>query len=480
MLTVRGPAERGANMLEYVGITIVVAGVVVALALTLQPGDIGSAMRSAVCQVTDSDNPACAGGTASPGPQPTLSPTDPPTGDPTAPPTGDPTAPPTGDPNDPSDPGEDTGGPPDDYTTAEDEANTANDDLAEAEEEWGNLDEELLDLVAELVGWNSAKDCFTKGDIGACLETLLTAIPWGKLFKAAKMVPKIWKLFRRWQKLYEKVSSARKAKKLKDSKLKDAATACLSSFVPGTRVVLANGERVPIEDVRIGDRVLAGDPRTGSVSARPVTALISHGGATELVDVRVDLDGRPGGAARTVTATARHPFWVPALSRWQEAGALRAGDRLTLPFGRAAEVAGVRAYRRSQTVHNLTVAGAHTFYVMAGDNPVLVHNAPTSCPTPKITDHGLNHSFGRHAEQWFGRGVKDADKAAWKSLLERGLKSNKIVPWKTGSQATHLRLSRVDGKYFAVQTHPTTGDVVTAFVPNQKQLNQILGMLKNQ
>ncbi|MQA94585.1 MAG: hypothetical protein GEV11_07985 [Streptosporangiales bacterium] len=165
----------------------------------------------------------------------------------------------------------------------------------------GNLDKELLDLIADLVGWTSAKDCFTKGDIAACIETLLTAIPWGKLFKAAKLIPKIWKLFNRWRKLSEKLSKARRARKKADDALEHAAETCQlppgNSFTPGTPVLLADGTTRPIGSIRAGDRVLATDPVTGLTQPRAVTDLIVGYGVKRLVDVAV----RPSPAGCTTT-----------------------------------------------------------------------------------------------------------------------------------------------------------------------------------
>lgn len=42
-----------------------------------------------------------------------------------------------------------------------------------------------------------------------------------------------------------------------------------NSFVPGTRVLMAGHQTKPIEDVRIGDRVIATDPQTGRTERRP-------------------------------------------------------------------------------------------------------------------------------------------------------------------------------------------------------------------
>ncbi len=81
-------------------------------------------------------------------------------------------------------------------------------------------------------------------------------------------------------------------------------------------------------------------------------------------------DGEQG----TVVATAGHPFWVPETSEWVDAGELEPGQWLRTSAGTLVQVSAVEHERRQQTVHNLTVAGDHTYYVAAGPDDVLVHN----------------------------------------------------------------------------------------------------------
>src|SRR5690606_27755534 len=71
-----------------------------------------------------------------------------------------------------------------------------------------------------------------------------------------------------------------------------AADGC-NSFAPGTLVLLADGTRKAIEDVEVGDEVLAADEETGEpTEGRPVTALIRGEGDKLLVTLTVtDADG---------------------------------------------------------------------------------------------------------------------------------------------------------------------------------------------
>lgn len=159
---------------------------------------------------------------------------------------------------------------------------------------------------------------------------------------------------------------------------------CGSSFDPATHVLMADGSTKPIEDVEIGDVVLATDPVTGVTEPKVVTGTITGGGKKILVDLTVDVDGSRGKKTATLTATVNHPFWNADERRWIQAGDLRPGADVRGPAGQAVDVVGVRRHNRTQTVHNLTIADLHTYYVIAGDLALLVHN--DRCPKGKLSD----------------------------------------------------------------------------------------------
>jgi hypothetical protein len=149
---------------------------------------------------------------------------------------------------------------------------------------------------------------------------------------------------------------------------------CGNSFLPGTPVLLADGRRKPIEEIRPGDRVLATDPVRGVTAGKAVTALIAGAGVKQLVDVTVDTDGGGGSATGTFTATENHRVWVPELRAWVGAGSLEAGQWLRTSAGTWVQVSAVAKRAAETKVHNLTVADFHSYYVVAGGTPVLVHN----------------------------------------------------------------------------------------------------------
>jgi hypothetical protein len=145
--------------------------------------------------------------------------------------------------------------------------------------------------------------------------------------------------------------------------------------VPGTPVLLADGTYKPIEQVKIGDRVLATDPTGNLTRGRPVIALIPGDGLKKLVRITVDTDGDRGNATGTVTATDEHPFWEARTGRWTDAEDLDRGNLLRTPDGRLLDVVDVQEWTQRQQVHNLTVDGLHTYYVNVGGQDVLTHNA---------------------------------------------------------------------------------------------------------
>ncbi|GEB54429.1 hypothetical protein GCM10017674_13410 [Streptomyces gardneri] len=148
-----------------------------------------------------------------------------------------------------------------------------------------------------------------------------------------------------------------------------------NSFVPGTKVLMADGSTKPIEKVKAGDKVKATDPKTGETRIETVTAEITGQGLKNLVDVTVDVDGAAGSKTARVTATDGHPFWVPELGRWIDATDLKSGEWLQTSTGTYVQVTAVQRWTgQGATVHNLTVSDVHTYYVVAGSAPLLVHN----------------------------------------------------------------------------------------------------------
>ncbi|MEU9184121.1 RICIN domain-containing protein [Streptomyces sp. NPDC048484] len=145
-------------------------------------------------------------------------------------------------------------------------------------------------------------------------------------------------------------------------------TACKVNSFPGTtQVLMADGSRRPISQVGVGDLVKTTDPASGRLRARQVTDTFKHD-TQRLVDITVAGGGK-------LASTAGHKFYVVD-GGWTLVSDLRVGDRLRTPDGSVHAVTALhdRSGLAPRTVYDLTVADLHTFFVLAGATPILVHN----------------------------------------------------------------------------------------------------------
>jgi len=251
----------------------------------------------------------------------------------------------------------------------------------------------VLNGGMELLGVNDVIDCVTDPALGKCTLAVAGVLPIGKvklIKKAADGVEDV-------------VEGSRVAK---------AAEKCLQCFLAGTKVLMADGSTKNIESVKEGDRVLATDPVSGITGARTVTDLIitEHDKRFNTLTVRT----RRG--IERLTATNEHPFWSPSSKGWVAAGDLRAGATLRTVDGTSVVVEANRSFEKTARTYNLTVGGLHTYYVLAGKTPVLVHNASCNVAEARRLQAKLaaeelagadGHAFQKHVvEQGEFPGIK--------------------------------------------------------------------------
>jgi RHS repeat-associated protein len=146
---------------------------------------------------------------------------------------------------------------------------------------------------------------------------------------------------------------------------------CGQSFSPETRVVMADGKRVPIAKLKRGQRVLASDPATGRTRARTVQAVMVNRDHD-----RYDLTVKTGtGKTAVVHTTAGHPIYSDTAKSWVKAGDLAAGTRLrALGTGVATLVSARPPTDPTGDMWDLTVEVDHDFFIETGDSAALVHN----------------------------------------------------------------------------------------------------------
>lgn len=147
-----------------------------------------------------------------------------------------------------------------------------------------------------------------------------------------------------------------------------------SCLAAGTLVWTESGP-VPVQDVRVGDRVFACDPETGCLDLKPVIKTTVRPKASLS---RIQAGGE------TIKATAGHVFWVSGLG-WKKTMDIQPERRLHTLQG-TVDVESIEP-AEEEPVFNLVVADFHTYFV--GQSKILTHDITirqsTTCVVPGLT-----------------------------------------------------------------------------------------------
>lgn len=208
------------------------------------------------------------------------------------------------------------------------------------------------------------------------------------------------------------------------SKQHSLGAACKNSFPPGTLVLKSDGSTIPIEELTVGDEVLATDPDTHSTQGETVTATILTPDDQDFTDLTLAVTDEHQSAAEsfsTITSTQHHPYWEVTKKHWTDAVDLNPGDEVLAADGTTVKIIDTRSYRTGpRTAYNLTVEHLHTYYVLAGATPVLVHNCEragldfTDAERQKVYDANAAKNGGEYRCDYCGQKVerrasRDAD-----------------------------------------------------------------------
>jgi RHS repeat-associated protein len=209
-----------------------------------------------------------------------------------------------------------------------------------------------------------------------------------------------------------------------------AGTTSCNSFVPGTKVMMADGVDKPIEDVRAGEFVLATDTTTGETGpAEVIEATATPEAKRDLVTVKVVESGEQG-SSEPIQATAGHSFWAaPAGAEpwaddsagWVPARNLEVGAWLRTSNGTWTKISGIERSAQKTEARNLAIEGIHTYYVEFGAVDALVHNCEALKSllrnwSPKkfqigankflFTKGGMKHILERHHPKYWNGTTK--------------------------------------------------------------------------
>jgi RHS repeat-associated protein len=124
-------------------------------------------------------------------------------------------------------------------------------------------------------------------------------------------------------------------------------------FIAGTEIITRDGTK-NIEDIRVGDYVLADDPNTlGEIEYKQVLQTFVRS-ATVTIDLYID--------GEKITTTEEHPFWVPDVG-WVAAKDLNVGTHLQTKTESWLDIDNVAKNDGLTQVYNFEVEGFHTYFV---------------------------------------------------------------------------------------------------------------------
>ena len=142
---------------------------------------------------------------------------------------------------------------------------------------------------------------------------------------------------------------------------------------------MADGTTRPIEEVEPGDQVLADDP-LDDLPAQVQTVVGRSSSTTRTwTTVEVDEDG-DGIADGEITSTPNHLIWTEN-GIWEEAVELEVGDLLLSDDGSWVEVTSIQSNTvEEETTFDLDVEDIDSFFIIASDGSILVHNCNAGGP----------------------------------------------------------------------------------------------------
>ncbi|NUS00004.1 MAG: hypothetical protein HOV67_32685 [Kribbellaceae bacterium] len=223
----------------------------------------------------------------------------------------------------------------------------------------GNVTDVLLAIADVATNYRDIEGC--KESIDAkCMIAILGDIPAGKLTKFAKL---------------SKAARAAEDGDVVASRAGDlVADVCKTpgvghSFKGDTQVLMADGSTQGIQYIKVGDEIENAHPGGAQEKHRVDATHVTYTDEdfTDLVVVT-----RAGSSM--ITSTQNHPYYDLTAGRFVDAAELHRGDRLQAGDASTVTVETVKNYTSSMVTYDLTIDGLHTYYVLAGDTPVLVHN----------------------------------------------------------------------------------------------------------
>ncbi|WP_426448479.1 polymorphic toxin-type HINT domain-containing protein [Paenibacillus sp. S-38] len=184
-------------------------------------------------------------------------------------------------------------------------------------------------------------------------------------------------------------------------------------FTAGTKVLTSDGEK-PIEEINVGDKVLAKDDKTGEMAYKEVVSLFQKQ-ADEIFYLHI------GG--EVIEVTGEHPFWLDDKG-WTLVKDLKVNDLLVTSDGRKISIDKIEKEPREATVYNFEVKDFNSYFV--SNLGIWVHNCQVGTYTITFQSGTVYHGKGP---------ISRMDQSA----KERSLANNDPVITKVFTPAANVR-----------------------------------------
>ncbi|MFC4305960.1 polymorphic toxin-type HINT domain-containing protein [Cohnella boryungensis] len=148
-----------------------------------------------------------------------------------------------------------------------------------------------------------------------------------------------------------------------------------------TTVKTQDGEK-PIEEIAVGDKVLAKDDKTGEIAYKEVTGLFQKQ-TDEIYYLHI--------GDEIIEVTGEHPFWLDG-SGWTYVKDLKEGDFLLSSDGRKLSIDKIEKEPRTATVYNFEVQDFNSYFV--SNLGIWVHNCQIGTYTITFQSGTVYHGIG--------------------------------------------------------------------------------------
>jgi len=230
-------------------------------------------------------------------------------------------------------------------------------------------------------------------------------------------------------------------------------------FTAGTKVLTDEGEK-PIEEIEVGDKVLAKSDETGEVAYKEVVGLFQKQ-TDEIYYVHI--------GDEIIEVTGEHPFWLDGKG-WTFVKDLKVGDLLVSSVSTKLAIDKIEKEPREATVYNFEVKDFNSYFVSNlgiwvhncnlakigdsfGKSGVLVNHPGTRIEWSKVSNHGLERMGQRGvtqsmAESWVKNGKALSQNNGSKHLFFT--KDGAVVVATDGTLVTAIPKSHYDDAYKAL------------------------------